>query len=344
MVLSMYHFLLAQQAADVRIQRLFHLRQSSTDFIVQCSADREIQTRFRDKYADSDGAGYSYNCEVVHNPELFNQFRAVSDHGWDSITRRPTDPKLQLNNVRYEENRTHMNNFSSPESIESPDLRTNLSQRKASAPQSAELHGSPTLRSAVHVVNSRWSAELHGSPTLRSAVHVVNSGRVMTEDSYGENSRCSTPEDCSGDIIYIGSVNGRASTGNTSSGSPTFGGTSFGNANWGSPAFGMAWNGTPSPYGNYFVGNPASRSSPYSCYPNYWCFQNGSSPNESYGHEGRSYEPPRSTYGPSRCEGFTYKSSSSYRGPRELSSRYQKPKTRVSKSLSGALHRIAQYR
>ena len=69
MVLEHKDFQKAQQCNDPEIKKLFSTRQNDGSFIVQCSADREIQILLNRKRSQA----YKYNCEVVHNPQAFSQ-------------------------------------------------------------------------------------------------------------------------------------------------------------------------------------------------------------------------------------------------------------------------------
>ena len=69
MVLEHKDFEKAQKLRDPEIKKLFSTRQNNVSFIVQCSADREIQRLLHRKRSQA----YKYNCEVVHNPQAFSQ-------------------------------------------------------------------------------------------------------------------------------------------------------------------------------------------------------------------------------------------------------------------------------
>jgi hypothetical protein len=81
MVLSKEEFDTAE-IGDVRftekakMSSLFQLRQSTRSFLIQCLADRELQTLIYSKadYSASKSA-YSYNCTVVHNPHAWCHVR-----------------------------------------------------------------------------------------------------------------------------------------------------------------------------------------------------------------------------------------------------------------------------
>lgn len=49
------------------ISLLFKLRNTTTSFIIQCLADREIQSILKDKQ----NRAYHFNCGVIHTPVTY---------------------------------------------------------------------------------------------------------------------------------------------------------------------------------------------------------------------------------------------------------------------------------
>ncbi|XP_057376355.1 uncharacterized protein LOC130697469 [Daphnia carinata] len=82
-----------------KILSLLHLRQNTDSFLIQCLADREIQTLIYVDENVSSKSAYRYNCAVVHNPHACVHLDAVNGHGWNEKKNQPYDPKLNLGKI-----------------------------------------------------------------------------------------------------------------------------------------------------------------------------------------------------------------------------------------------------
>ena len=104
---------------NLKLESLLQLRESTSNFLIQCLADREIQKIIHQNETSS--KAYRYNCAVIHAPHAWShvrnlswflerwslssfswfssQFNAVSGHGWNSNTSQPYDPKLKIGRV-----------------------------------------------------------------------------------------------------------------------------------------------------------------------------------------------------------------------------------------------------
>ncbi|KAI9561694.1 hypothetical protein GHT06_012654 [Daphnia sinensis] len=101
MVLSVAEFEAASNCELVKDQKarmlsLFHLRQKTGSFLIQCLADREIQNLIYSHENASSKSAYRYNCAVVHAPHICAHLDAVNGHGWNGNKNQPHDPKLTL--------------------------------------------------------------------------------------------------------------------------------------------------------------------------------------------------------------------------------------------------------
>ncbi|XP_032794728.2 uncharacterized protein LOC116931254 isoform X1 [Daphnia magna] len=99
MVLSLEEFEAASNCElsneqKARMLSLFHLRQKTSSFLIQCLADREIQKLIEVHENASSKSAYRYNCTVVHTPHACAHLDAVNDHGWNGKKNQPYDPKL----------------------------------------------------------------------------------------------------------------------------------------------------------------------------------------------------------------------------------------------------------
>lgn len=128
MVLSKQEFD-AAESGDTNIElnkkmsSLFQLRQSTRSFLIQCLADRELQTLiYSQPNYSSPKSAYNYNCSVVHNPHAWShvrtafllfwktsvnyfkfhwllQLNAIIGHGWNIKRHQPFDPQLRVAHV-----------------------------------------------------------------------------------------------------------------------------------------------------------------------------------------------------------------------------------------------------
>ena len=72
MVLTSAEFETAQdETCAGKLLSLFQLRQRTTSFLIQCLADREIQTLLDTAQTKA----YRYNCAVIHNPHAWSHVR-----------------------------------------------------------------------------------------------------------------------------------------------------------------------------------------------------------------------------------------------------------------------------
>ena len=61
---------------NLKLESLLQLRESTSNFLIQCLADREIQKIIHQNETSS--KVYRYNCAVIHAPHAWSHVRNLS--------------------------------------------------------------------------------------------------------------------------------------------------------------------------------------------------------------------------------------------------------------------------